>query len=210
MPEVIEVIYRNRSNGITSKLFKKHEYSELMNTIKELIPQSEQLDIKNRNIKNKILCLDFHGVTDLFNPVEKISYLPTIIISFVGRNSSKRKIVHEEIVARIKSGQVYLGALVFSRTYEAGLVGTKEWIISAIRAITHNQMIYFIDDSDDHIESVRNAKLNNVRSYLVHSKRGVIDIIKQIEESKLGGSVQPTYYDKYLMWKNRYLRLKES
>ena len=96
-----------------------------------------------------------------------IQYPKICIISFVGKYSETRIEALEDIKNRIETGQVDFGVLVFKRGkggtdnsntfHEAG---SKAWVNSLLKI---NNKAIFIDDSEDHVLSVRSANIENLK-----------------------------------------------
>jgi len=126
--------------------------------------------ILNRHFKNidKLVCLDFHGVTDLYNDNEKIpSKLPKCVISYIGGNPNIIRNTTNTIKPRILSDELILGIIVYNKN-NMPTCGTKGWIISKIIEINENINIHFIDDSKKNIECVENIKSNNINTYYIN------------------------------------------
>ena len=120
------------------------------------------------NNLDKIICLDFHGVADLYNINEKIpSKLPTCIISYIGGNPKTILNTTNTIKSRIISDKIILGIIVYKKN-NIPSCGTKGWIISKFSDINKNIKIYFIDDSKKNIECVNSIKSNNIISYYIN------------------------------------------
>ncbi len=133
---------------------------------------------------DKLLCLDFHGVADLYNINEKISNLPTCIISYVGRNMNpegRRIMTQKAIAERILSKQVLFGILVFVKLkkikHNTNFAGTKRTPIELIYKFNKINKVYFIDDSYSNIESVNSIQNESIIS-IFHS----VNNIKKREE----------------------------
>lgn len=125
--------------------------------------------------------LDLHNVLDLIPVETKLKYNDCCCVSFVGSTSQIRVQAAQEIKQRIQSGQIKFGALVFKRgnrrkpkeahTYTA--VGSKAWFNKCVKS---NNNPIFMDDSDDHVNSVQHllphfncilVNNSNVRKHLL-------------------------------------------
>ncbi len=121
------------------------------------------------NIKT-LICLDFHGVTDLFNDNEKLpSQLPKCVISYIGGNPKTILETTKTIRKRILSNEVLLGIIVYKKN-SAPTCGTKGWIISKISDTYANMKIHFIDDSKKNIECVNNIKSYRIATYYINKR----------------------------------------
>ena len=128
------------------------------------------LNKKFKNI-NKLVCLDFHGVTDLFDINEKIpTSLDKCIISYIGGNKNTRGSTINLIVPRIQSKEVIMGIIVYKKD-AMPTCGTKGWMLSKIKSVFSKMIIYFIDDSYKNINCVKNVNNKYIKSFLI-DKRG--------------------------------------
>lgn len=122
------------------------------------------------NLKT-LICLDFHGVTDLFNDNEKIpTHLPKCVISYIGGSPKTILETTKTIRKRILSNEVLLGIIVYKKN-SFPTSGTKGWIISKISNIYTNMKIYFIDDSKKNIECVDNIKSDKITTYYINKRK---------------------------------------
>ena len=137
------------------------------------IDLSNEIDINkilNKHFKNiiKLICLDFHGVTDLYNDNEKIpSNLPKCVISYIGGNPETIRNTINTIKPRILSEELILGIIVYNKN-DNPTCGTKGWIISKIMEVNENMNIHFIDDSKKNIQCVENIKSANIKTYYIN------------------------------------------
>ena len=94
----------------------------------------EILDEHFKNI-NKLICLDFHGVFDLYDDNEKIpSDLPKCVISYIGGNPDTIKNTTNSLKLRVLRDEIILGIIVYNKS-ETPMCGTKGWILSKILAL---------------------------------------------------------------------------
>jgi len=120
---------------------------------------------------DELLCLDFHGVTDLFDSDELIpSSLPKCVISYIGGNPTTLSNTINTIRPRIISNEIILGIIVY-RKNDIPTCGTKGWIISKILDINKKIQIHFIDDSRKNIQCIENIQSGNVRTYYINKKK---------------------------------------
>ena len=121
------------------------------------------------NIDN-LLCLDFHGVTDLYNDNERIpSDMSKCVISYIGGNIVTVRNTTETIRKRIIGGEVRLGIIVY-RKDDRPLCGTKGWMIMRLLEVNDKMIIYFIDDSRRNVKCVDNVGSSRVKSYYVDKR----------------------------------------
>lgn len=117
---------------------------------------------------NRLLCLDFHGVSDLYDDDEKIpSDLPKCIISYIGGNPQTIKNTIDTIRPRILSDEVILGIIVYRKDH-VPTCGTKGWIVSKIIEVNRMIGIHFIDDSKKNIRCIENVGSNQIKTYLIN------------------------------------------
>lgn len=160
--------------------------------------------------------LDLHGVTDIIDPKRKllsddIRKEHTIcVISYVGKYSDTRLLARNTIKERIKTGQVDFGILVFKRgkrksksRFRYHKPGSKAWVNNLIKS---SKPILFVDDSSDHVESVRSMKIENMTAVLFKEEDPdkLVDLLRKFNETTGG------YRDKYIKYKKKYLALKEE
>ena len=107
---------------------------------------------------NNLICLDFHGVADLFIDDEKIpSDVPKCVISYIGGNQTTFTNTTKTITNRLKSNELILGIIVYNKDKDPN-PGTKGWIISKIIDVNKDMNIHFIDDSWGNICCVNTIK----------------------------------------------------
>jgi hypothetical protein len=116
---------------------------------------------------SKLVCLDFHGVTDLFDNNEKIpTNLPKCVVSFIGGKQETIDTTKATLIPRIKSGELIAGIIVYNKD-RMPVCGTKGWIISKIKTKCNIDKIIFIDDSMKNIECVNNVKDPNITTHYI-------------------------------------------
>jgi hypothetical protein len=116
-----------------------------------------------------LLCLDLHGVADLYDePKETIpNNLPKCIISFLGNNPKTKYTTIKSIKGRLKSNEILLGILVYTKQGYPSC-GTKGWVINKIISNNLNiKKIYFIDDSIININCINNINNPNIITYFI-------------------------------------------
>ena len=119
----------------------------------------------------KLVCLDFHGVTDLYDDNEKIPIkLPKCVISYISGSPNTIKNTINTIKPRILSNEIILGIIVYNKN-SIPTCGTKGWIISKILSINNKIKIYFIDDSQKNINCVDNIKSERCKTYFINKNK---------------------------------------
>jgi hypothetical protein len=172
----IEIISK-KTNFIPQLSNGEYDFSNIKNKFPKKINLLNINKIKKKLNKKfykfkKLLCLDFHGVSDLYDtPIfEKIpSTLPKCIISYVGKNKNTLGSTINSILKRIKMDEVKLGIIVHTKNIMP-IEGTKGWIINLINEILPNLEIYFIDDSIVNIKCVSKIKNNKIHVYFINNK----------------------------------------
>ena len=129
---------------------------------------------------DKLICLDFHGVTDLYDDNEKIpSDLPKCIISYIGGSPKTILNTTTTIKKRLLSDDIMLGIIVYNKN-DIPSCGTKGWIVSKIINTHENIKIHFIDDSKKNIQCIDNVKSNNVKTYYINKKKNPKEYLTKI------------------------------
>lgn len=138
------------------------------------------------------LRLDLHNTLDTIHVNTQLPIKNACCISYVGCLTETRIKAREEIMERINSGQIQFGFLIFRRGTQKKNnlntfteIGSKAWVNEGLNRsyeIGHNgQEIIdtpiFIDDSDDHVASVR--KIKGVCSLQIHPGEDLLDLIYQ-------------------------------
>ena len=130
------------------------------------------------------LRLDLHGVADLL-PVTTLIKEKTVIVSYVGKLTCTRTNARTEMINRIKSGQIIAGVLIFLRgkkgTLEENMChrsGAKAWVNTKLKP---SESMHFVDDSEDHYESVKSLHLKGLKTTLL--KSGELDELYKILDS---------------------------
>jgi len=151
---------------------RKHDVCEIINTngftiynknnLAELQPLISQKEITLR--------LDLHGVLDTVDHTVIFDQSDTTCcISFVGNTTKTRVNAREEIMKRL-GHQISYGVLVFSRGKNTHhKVGGKAWINNLI-PLPINKKGLFIDDSEDHYESVKSLGIHNLDCLLYNKQ----------------------------------------
>jgi hypothetical protein len=108
----------------------------------------------------KILCLDYHGVVDLYPENIKICDLPICIISYVSYGKEYHSKTRDSIIRRIESKQAVLGILVFRKIKQKDInantnfCASKQDAVKFIILANNPQSILFCDDQQDNITTV--------------------------------------------------------
>ena len=189
---------------ITKESVERININDDKNIIKILTKYLVNLD--------KLICLDFHGVTDLYELNEKIpSNLPKIVISYIGGKPKTILDTTTVIKSRLLTNDIILGIIVYKKNTVPSC-GTKGWIISKFIDINKNIKIFFIDDSIKNIKCVDNVKSKNIISYYVNKHENpkvyLTDILNKIT-SNVNDSIQITRTNKFIGGK-KFDNLKKS
>lgn len=176
-----------------NSVYCKHCYNIRKNDICEVIESSgvciiidqNNIDVLPGLISSKEINvrLDLHGVLDtLVHDVEFENPNNIMCVSFVGSTTCTRINARVEIQRRL-GHQLAFGILVFKRGKGKNMnmfraIGSKAWINSLI-PIGKNQRAIFIDDSDDHYESVKSLNLTNLDSHLFKDHDNLYEIINK-------------------------------
>ena len=117
-----------------------------------------------------LICLDFHGVTDLY-PLDEFlpGSGPKVILSYIGGNPKTVGSTTNTIIQRIKSKEVIFGIIVYLKKPEP-ICGTKGWILSHLSKSNPDLKIHFIDDGMPNIECVNKLSNPNISTYFHNSK----------------------------------------
>ena len=135
---------------------------------------------KYLNNLDKLICLDFHGVTDLYNIDEKIpSNLPKCVISYIGGKEKTILDTTSTINSRLKSNEIIFGIIVYNKNNTPSC-GTKGWIISKFIDVNKNIKIHFIDDSKKNIQCIDNVKSDNIKTYYINKKKNPKNYLTKI------------------------------
>jgi hypothetical protein len=125
--------------------------------------------------------LDLHGALDLVS--SDVIFRDANIcccISYVGSTTKTRLLAKKEILSRLGK-QISCGFIIFKRGRGKTLntfydVGGKAWINDLI-PIDLTKKAIFVDDSDDHINSVVNKQINGLTAYLMREHDDLLKVI---------------------------------
>jgi len=139
-----------------------YDLDDMENIIKILIKHFGQLE--------NLICLDLHGVADLYSNEEIIpGKLPKCIISYIrGRPETIFKAT-ETMKYRLNKDEILLGIIVYNKAEEP-ILGTKGWFISQIIDINKNIKINFIDDTEINVLCVESINSPNIISHFIDKK----------------------------------------
>ena len=178
--DILEII--SADTNIT--IFSDHEKEEAESFLKEL----------NAHIR-----LDLHKTLDTISPstdvkigIKSSCAIEICCLSYVGSLTETRIGAREDIVKRIKAGQISFGALVFKRgshkdqelSHKFISVGSKAWfnnLTGYVECSKNAGNCYcksfplFVDDSSDHVESTRYV---GVRSLLISPNDKLVELIR--------------------------------
>ena len=156
----IDILIKNKDGNVEDKRFTIDKKEDIETFVKSYF-----------GMITKLVCLDFHGVTDLFDSNEKIPLdLPKCVISFIGGKKETVESTRASLIPRIKSGEIMAGIIVYTKD-SMPVCGTKGWIISIIKKETSIKTIHFIDDSRKNIECVNNLEDPNIKTYYINKRR---------------------------------------
>ena len=129
--------------------------------------------------------LDLHKTLDTIDETDPliIGDLTFCCISYVGRLTTTRLDAEDEITLRIANGQIECGILVFKRgsrkdpegAMKFTVPGSKAWVNKHLDA---DGIKIFVDDSDDHVESVRT--IGDVHSHILQGGHSLIKLLNEI------------------------------
>lgn len=155
--------YINTDTGVQYVEFSKHQQAEAEALLKTL---SETLVIS-----------DLHGVWDLFDINEKPPVTNVVVVSFVGKLSNTRIDAQEDIEIRVKDGTIKAGFCVFERKDPPFLApGSKAWFAKQLKLAPS---AFFIDDSEDHVESVATLKIPSI---LIKDRKHLENVLSAVIE----------------------------
>lgn len=166
--DIIELITVNDDKTFNVQYFSDENAS---------IQQLEKMKIDVR--------LDLHKTLDTI-PIDNV--LPTksvCCLSYVGNFTQTRIGARMEIIERIKSKQIQFGILVFKRGSKRDPdlcnrfheVGSKAWVNKYLGKESEN--VIFIDDSDDHVYSVKSID-NSINSVKLTPNLKLVDVLEKI------------------------------
>ena len=165
IPSVVDKVKRNDNKGFVDFITKIDDKIEI---IRCKITDVDNIHIiLSHRCKNlgTLVCLDFHGVADLYGPDEPIpSELPKCIISYIGSNMMTLQSTIDMITPRILSNEIIFGVIVYTKHSEPQ-IGTKGWILSLMATIVRK--IHFIDDDMVNIQCANNIKNKAIKSYFI-------------------------------------------
>lgn len=194
MTDIIEVIYYE-NNKINIKLIQENNIND-----KEYV---KNIFIRFQKTIPKLICLDFHGVADLYNTTDKISNLPCCILSYIGRKKETRDNTREEIKLRILNGQIIFGFMVFKKLRNINnntcYLGSKRTPIELLLKYNDISTIYFIDDQQINVDTVNSIQKTCIQCYLHKYYKNIKKLIRKIERNNIGGTIDYKYkYEKYI------------
>lgn len=126
--------------------------------------------------------LDLHKTLDTVSPNTKLPNESSCCISYVGCLTTTRLEARKDITDRITKGQIKFGCLVFKRgpskePEKANTfmdVGSKAWFNKFLPGETDN--VLFVDDSTDHVNSVRHT---GIRSVCIKPNESLLQILSK-------------------------------
>jgi hypothetical protein len=133
-----------------------------------------------------VIRIDLHNVLDLIDDHTKsvVSDSSKMVgCSYVGTTTRTRVDAHEDFKRRILSGQLGWGVLVFKRgkhgkpdahTFQEP--GSKAWFN---RHLPFDEHAIFLDDSNDHVNSVASLGIKGLKTHLVKDLKDLMNVLKE-------------------------------
>ena len=131
--------------------------------------------------------LDLHNTLDTISEDIQLPCAAATVccISYVGRLTDTRIEARQEIARRIAAGQIAFGALVFARGPHKDAqarnnfvdVGSKAWFNKHLSVVTQGKDAVFVDDSEDHVQSVR--CIEGVKSVQIQEHQSLLTILSK-------------------------------
>lgn len=135
--------------------------------------------------RSAIVRIDLHNVLDLIDDHTKKIVSDSSKMagcSYVGTTTRTRADAHDDFKRRILSGQLGWGVLVFKRgkhgkpdAHSFQEVGSKAWFN---RNVQFDERAIFLDDSDDHVDSVESLGIKGLRTHLVKDLKDLMNVLK--------------------------------
>jgi len=127
--------------------------------------------------------LDLHKTLDTISCNTKLTSNSVCCVSYVGALTVTRSEARQDILSRVASGQIRFGVLVFKRGSHRDPEaannftepGSKAWFNKILNADDDANKL-FVDDSDDHVNSVGSI---GVKSILITRNDRLLDIINK-------------------------------
>ena len=129
--------------------------------------------------------LDLHKTLDTLSVNTKLPMESVCCISYVGNFTQTRINARMDIINRIKTKQIRFGLLVFKRGSKKDPdqcnrfhdVGSKAWVNKYLGR--DSEKILFVDDSDDHVYSVKSID-NSINSVKLHDRMNLIKVLEKV------------------------------
>jgi len=143
------------------------------------------LNAQEDNKATRSVCLDMHGVADLFETTAILGKSTDLvwILSFIGKNSERREALRKELEARIEAKQIQFGIMVFVRG-STPCVGTKAWILKLITRVSPLPLL-FLDDGQDHIHAAEKLNIARLTCKYIQNKTEILPCITQMPKKIL-------------------------
>jgi len=158
----------------TSKTYIEFILRDVDETIKVNLDDNTQIiEILNKYVYDikDLICLDFHGVTDLYNKDEHIpSTISKCVISYIGGKPETIINTIASLKPKITSNEILFGVIVYKKDNNP-ISGTKGWLITKILEANKFINIHFIDDSRKNIECVDNIGSEKIKTYYIDSNK---------------------------------------
>ena len=158
----------------TSKTYIEFILRDVDETIKVNLDDNTQIiEILNKYVYDikDLICLDFHGVVDLYNKDEHIpSTISKCVISYIGGKPETIINTIESLKPKITSNEILFAVIVYKKDNNP-ISGTKGWLITKILEANKFINIHFIDDSRKNIECVDNIGSEKIKTYYIDSNK---------------------------------------
>ena len=133
--------------------------------------------------------LDLHKTLDTLSIETKLPMESVCCISYVGNFTQTRINARTDIINRIKTKQIRFGLLVFKRGSKRDPdqcnrfheVGSKAWANKYLDRDSDN--VIFVDDSDDHVYSVKSID-NSINSIKLHDRLNLVSVLEKCSKGK--------------------------
>jgi hypothetical protein len=140
----------------------------------------------------RVIAIDLHGTVDLVDRAKPLVVKDRDDFYFLGLSwvgSEHRDAARIEFEARVESGQLDVGIMVFNRASRKASkaekntfteVGSKAWTLAQLKGFP---ALFFLDDGADHVASVKHqfAESTVVTSLLFSGKTGD-DVINRVND----------------------------
>ena len=136
--------------------------------------------------KQKLVCLDYHGVFDIYKNPQELADKDVVIISYQDHATrpldAKKRVKAME--ACVKSNFAKIVIIVYNKDKSCRTKFSKGWVVNELYTNFNIGKILFVDDNPDNVECVGSIGNESIQSVLLHGKeRERPDNLKQLVES---------------------------